>query len=283
MYYKELNKKGVTCLKCYKTYILNNENKLIKNILSEHIIHDEEGILNKIKCNICKNIYKKEITLCNSCKYVNECKPIVTEIPSNKPGEETIKTFASGTFNKINYYSNIYDVALNEGIDVYTMKPLVEFIKKNNLLKEKQPNVIIRKILRCRSILSIYKESKYINIQNVIKRIYININYISKLDDYQFCSLKNILINILDKELKNNKNIENEKNNRLEDQYELNNNINKDQCIKCLNYLSKKEDITYCNNCIKLCIIPECKRKRSSMMEFCKIHFEESFPIDLNL
>src|SRR6478735_4448202 len=30
--YKELNNEEVTCLRCYKTYILNNEKKLIKNI-----------------------------------------------------------------------------------------------------------------------------------------------------------------------------------------------------------------------------------------------------------
>ena len=54
------------------------------------------------------------------------------------------------------------------------MKPLVDFIKENNLLKEKQPNIIIRKIQRCRSILHIYNNDKYKNINNIIKRIYIN-------------------------------------------------------------------------------------------------------------
>jgi hypothetical protein len=203
--YKELNKEnGVTCMKCYKTYKLNDNNKLINEILSNHIINNEKEILNKIKCNNnnCNYISKKEIELCNSCKYVDGCKPIVTDLPKDNVGIRTIKTFASETFTQLHFYDKVYNTAKEEKINVYEMKPLVEFIKNNKLMKEKQPNIIIKKILRSRYILDIYNEDKYKNIQDVIKRIYINLDYIPKLDDYQFNYFKDILINMLDAEIK---------------------------------------------------------------------------------
>lgn len=183
-------------------------------------------------CNNCNNIYKKEIDLCNNCKYVNNCTPIVTELPKDNVGINTVKTFASETFNEINFNSSIYKISKEEGIDVYTMKPLITFIKENNLLKEKQPNIIIRKIQRCRSILHIYNNDKYRNINNIIKRIYINLHYIPKLDDYQFDSFKKKLINTLDIEL---------------EKYEINNKKDKNEC--CSDYVDV--DGKYCEDCKK--------------------------------
>lgn len=107
-----------------------------------------------------------------NCHFVDICKPIVTELPKDDVGIRTVKTFASETFTKINFNSNIYDIAQKEGINVYEMKPLVNFIKENKLLKEKQPNIIIRKILRCRFISDIYNDDKYKCIQDIIKRIH---------------------------------------------------------------------------------------------------------------
>lgn len=244
--FKEIsNNNFITCLKCYKTYNLskkvneNNIHKILVKTLKEHIISNEDEILLKIKCNRCNNIYKKEINLCNSCKYVYNCIPIVTEIPNDDVGINTVKTFASETFTKINFNSNIYDIAQKEGINVYEMRLLVKFIKENNLLKEKQPNIIIKKILRCRYIFDIYNEYKYKSIQDIIKRIYINLDYIPKLDDSQFSSFKNILIKILDSELeKYNKNIEINKESKENIDYEddniiLNNkNNNRKKCAK---------------------------------------------------
>lgn len=295
--YKELtNENGVTCLKCYKTYKLNN-NKLINEILQNHIIPNEEELLKKIKCNnsSCNNIYKKEIELCNSCKYVYGCNPIITDLPEDNVGINTIKEFASETFKNIHFNANIYDLAIKEGIDVYTMKPLVKFIKENNLLKEKQPNVIIRKILRCRSILSIYNESKYKNIQDIIKRVYINIDYLPKLDDYQFNYFKDILINILDDEMKkNNENIENTqkcdnnsnvKETNKEEKQIINEDTNiVDIDIEKVNKMINKNYTFQSDKDDNICIILNCKNKRSkifgNVIEYCKEHTNNTFSFD---
>lgn len=273
---------SITCIKCYRTYNLsenkNNENSLyeiFENILPEHIIEAEKEILLKIKCNNCENISKKGIDLCFSCKYVESSKPIVTKLPKDNIGIKTVETFASETFNEIIFNSNIYKTAKKEGIDVYTMRPLVNFIKENKLLKEKQPNIIIRKISRCRFILKIYNDDKYKNIQHIIKRIYINLNSISRLDDYQFNSFKDILIKILDFELEKyeinndlngslfNKDIKNEevlifscKNGSCSDYVDIDGKYCEDckkdlkNCKNCKDDFWTDEDKKYCEDCI---------------------------------
>lgn len=288
--YKVFDEYGITCSKCYKTYTLNSENKLIGNILPEHIISNEKEILNKIKCNnnYCDKIYKKEIELCNSCKYVDCCKPIITELPNDNVGIRTVKTFASETFNQILFYDKIYNTAKEEKVNVYEMRPLVNFIKKNNLMKEKQPNIIIKKILRSRYILDIYNEDRYKNIQNIAKRIYINLDYLPKLDDEQFNYFKDILYKLLDneviklnidikKESKNSENI-NIKNKVFDYGYENRN------CKKCLIPVTKEQhDI--CDKCINLCVIDECFDKKSDgfgiTLEYCKTHANKAFSFNM--
>lgn len=207
---KEINNTNkTTCIKCFRTYYVSEKDKIICKILPEHNISEEKKIYNKIKCNNCDNISKKEIILCSKCKYVEGCRPIVTKLPDEKIGQKTVECFASELYTRILFYTNVYKTAKNEGINVYEMRPLVEYIKENNLLKEKQPNMIIKKILRCEYILNIYNNDKYKNIQHIIKRIYFNLNYVIRLDDYQFGFFKDMLIDILDKELEkeNNENI----------------------------------------------------------------------------
>jgi hypothetical protein len=264
---------SITCIKCYRTYNLsekcdkNSLYKIFSNILLEHIIENEEEILKKIKCNLCNNIYKKEINLCLGCKYVEGCKPIVTQLPDEKVGRRTAECFASETFTQIHFYENVYKTAKEERVNVYEMKPLVEFIKKNNLMKEKQPNIIIKKILRCRYILDIYNEEKYISIQDKIKRIYINLDYIPRLDDSQFDIFKNILVDILDNELENKSqdikdlNVENYeaifpcKNKSCKDFLNIEDifcdSCKKDlkSCTKCGEEFYTDEDNKYCEDC----------------------------------
>lgn len=231
---------------------------MLNNILKEHIIDNEEDVLFKIKCKNknCEYICKKEIQLCNSCKYVELCNPFVTKLLDENIGKKTVASFASETYNSIIFYNSVYKTAKEEGIDVYTMGPLVNFIKKNNLVKERQPNIIIRKISRCRFILKIYNYDKYKNIQDKIKRIFINLNYIPKLDDSQFDIFKNKLINILDIEL--DKYILDQKNKKINsDPIILKNNIvHEYNCknINCSKTVNKKD--SFCNCClpdIKIC------------------------------
>jgi hypothetical protein len=284
-------------MKCYKTYKLNDNNKLINEILSNHIINNEKEILNKIKCNNnnCNYISKKEIELCNSCKYVDGCKPIVTDLPKDNVGIRTIKTFASETFTQLHFYDKVYNTAKEEKINVYEMKPLVEFIKNNKLMKEKQPNIIIKKILRSRYILDIYNEDKYKNIQDVIKRIYINLDYIPKLDDYQFNYFKDILINMLDAEIKKNEdNVDTNENNEVCPTKNVNKNTNikiddekltKNCCIKCDSIL-KNDELRYCMKCNNLCQVDNCNNIKqmfgNTTLEYCKQHISSNFKYILN-
>ena len=288
--YKELtNENGVTCLKCYKTYKLNVNNKLINEILQNHTIPNEDEILKKIKCNniYCSNIYKKEIELCNGCKYVDGCKPIVTELPKDDVGIRTIETFASETYVQLHFYDEIYKTARDEKINVYEMKPLVEFIKNNKLMKEKQPNIIIKKILRSRYILDIYDEDKYKNLQDVIKRIYINLDYIPKLDDYQFNHFKDLLINMLNDEMEK-KNVLNETTQKCYNKEE-NQIINEDTNIVDINFekvnkMFNKNYIFKSDKDDNICIILNCNNKRTEMfgnlIEYCKDHANKTFFID---
>lgn len=286
--YKDLNNKQVTCLKCFKTYKLNN-NKLIKYILQEHIISNEKDILNDIKCNLCKKIYKKRIELCNRCKCIERCKPIVTELPDEKVGIITAECFASETFHQLCFYDKIYNSAKDEKINVYEMKPLVNYIKKNNLMKEKQPNIIIKKILRCRYILEIYNKDKYKNIQDIIKRIYINLDYLPRLDDEHFNYFKDILIDILNKELKNNISNRDKSFEDISSIDNINNNIKIDEekftkecCIKCDNIL-KDDELRYCMKCNNLCQVDSCNNIKqkfgNQFLEYCKTHIKLTFDI----
>lgn len=208
---KEINSTNfITCSKCFRTFNLseeadeNNIYKIFVKILKEHIIKNEEELYKQINCNTigCNYISKKEIDFCYKCKNMEICIPIITKLPDkDKEGIETVKTFASETHNNMLFYKKVFETAKKEKINVYEMKPLVDFIKNNKLMKEKQPNIIIRKILRSIYILDLYNEDKYIKNQDIIKRIYINLDILAKLDDTQFTSFQNILINMLDKEI----------------------------------------------------------------------------------
>lgn len=209
---KEINyNNSVTCVKCYKNYKLSEKNdsknnlyEIFSSILPEHIIDNEEEIYNKIKCNSCNHIDKKEIDFCFRCKKLKKSKIIIPEIfPSKEEsGYKTVSSFAGETLNTIKYNANIYQTALDEGVNVYEMKPLIKYIKENKLMEEKQSNIIINKIIRSHAILHIFKNDKYISIKDIIERIYIDIKAVSKLDENQWPIFRNNLITKLDNELK---------------------------------------------------------------------------------
>lgn len=262
----------ITCSKCFRTFNLSSEAdekniyKIFVKTLKEHIIKNEDELLKQVNCNTigCNYISKKEIDFCYKCKNMEICIPIITKLPDkDKEGIETVKTFASETHNNMLFYKKVFETAKKEKINVYEMKPLVDFIKNNKLMKEKQPNIIIRKILRSIYILDLYNEDKYIKNQDIIKRIYINLDILAKLDDTQFTSFKNILINMLNKEIekKGDTNIEDDtleyscKNGSCVD----NVNIEYTFCNSCKNSLKKcekcneefytDEDNKYCEDC----------------------------------
>lgn len=191
-----------TCTKCYVSYKLDNNNKLLNNILEEHIIENEKEILLKIKCNICNFINKKEIDICYSCKRMKESNIIIFNVPSKREiGYNTKLLVAEETYIKLNYNFSIYKKAEEDGIDTINMKQLIEYIKDNKLMEEKQYNIIKNKILRSTSIYRLYNNDKYINILNFIKRINFSIKAVSKLNDYQWQTFRLNIEKILDQEI----------------------------------------------------------------------------------
>lgn len=262
--YKELDNQGVTCLRCFKTYLLNDEKKLKKHILPEHIISDEKEILSKIRCNNkkCDFIYKKEIDLCINCKNIENCE--IFEYPLPDVNDEYYKTkisLAAACHNSIMYTAKIYDNAREEGLVKNGWKPLVDYVKTNNLMKEKQTNIIKNKIIRCGEIRFLYNSDKYVNIQDYIKRLEFDLNSLSKLKEDDYYSFKYDLeekLNIYLKKYNKNNNKEDIKNDSF---------INKNHeycCKKCLIEITK-EQFNICDKCKHLCIIEECNKNRNKI------------------
>lgn len=149
------------------------------------------------------------------------------------------------------------------------MKELIDYIKINKLLEEKQYNIIKFKIQRAHSIMLLYKDEKYKNIINYIKRINFKINDIGKLLPEQWKQFRLFIENDLNEQL----NIYNIKNKNI-------NNVTifgeeKRNCVKCLIPITKNQH-DLCDKCRHLCILDECNNKRHNMfnteIEFCVKH-----------
>jgi hypothetical protein len=263
------NEKYSTCSKCYKSYILSFDQdildyKIYNTILKEHIIPNEKDLSLKIKCNKCDFLYKKEIDLCIKCKNVENIK--IVEYPMPDINDETYETklaLAGKCHNTILYTADIYSKAYKEGLIKNGWKPLINYIKDNKLMEEKQINIIKNKIIRCGDIKFTYELDKYRNIQNYIKRLSFSLNSIAKLKEDDYYSFKYDLIKLLDENLEKT-NIKNS---------------SKEKCIKCSSIL-KSNNIIYCNKCTELCQINECIDKKQllgdSLLNFCKNHMMNS-------
>lgn len=290
--YRPIGNNGVTCLRCYKTYTLNSDNKLKYNILPDHVIHNENVILNNIKCNNkrCNYISKKEISLCYNCKNIERCEIKEYPMPDKcDKVKETKIALAGECHNSIMYTSGIYDKARKEGLVKNGWEPLINYIKNNKLMEEKQVNVIKNKIIRCGEVKLLYNLDKYKNIQCFIKRLYFDINSLAKLKEDDYHSFKYDLIELLDEEINKNEDNKYDIKENIEtiQKCEIKNNIiiNEEKitnecCIKCDNIL-KGEELRNCNKCKDLCIMDDCFKKKSDILgkqiDYCKDHSNEVF------
>lgn len=201
------NKNHITCIKCYNTYkISEKENnglfELYNTVLQKHNIENEDEIYKKIKCNNCNYIDKKEINICYNCKKLEDSKISVFNIPDqNEIGYESKLLLASETYNKIRFNDSIYIKAYDDGVDVSEFKNLIDYIKQNKLMEEKQVNIIKNKLIRCHSINYLYNEEKYEHIKGFIKRINFSIKSLAKLDNSQWSNFRMNLKNLLDNEI----------------------------------------------------------------------------------
>lgn len=236
--------KYTTCPKCYLSYKLDNNGKLLNNILKQHIIDNEKEILNKIKCNLCSSINKKQIDICFNCKKEQNAVINVFNIPSKKDiGYNTKTLISEETYYKLKYLFEIVKSAEKDGVDTSNWKILIDYIKENKLVEEKQSNIIRNKFIRTKSIYLLYNDSKYDKIENYIKRLNFSIKGISKLNDIQWNKFRVELEKKLNSEL--------EKNNKLN---ELNFSCKNDICEEEVsienNYCKSCEaDLKKCKNC----------------------------------
>lgn len=130
----------------------------------------------------------------------------------------------------------------------------------------------------------LYKDEKYKNIINYIKRINFKINDIGKLLPEQWKQFRLFIENDLNEQL----NIYNIKNGNIDIiKKDLNNrNINnvtdfgedKRNCVKCIIPITKKQH-DLCDKCRHLCILDECNNKRHNIfnteLEFCVNHISK--------
>lgn len=256
------NENLITCKKCYKTYKLSEGPdvtgcyKIIKFILPEHIIPNERDLLDKIKCNKCNYLYKKEIDLCIKCKNIEDCEIIEYEKPNEEDeGYETKIALAGKCYFNIEYISGIFDKAYKEGLVKSDFKALIDYVKKNKLMDEKQKNIITNKIVRCHDIYDIYNLDKYINIKSYIKRLEFSLKAISKINDSSFRIFKNNLVEKLDNYLENYDNSTSENTIKEDEKIEKEHKKceNKMLGIKCVNDgVHMFEDKYYCNYHISL-------------------------------
>jgi hypothetical protein len=276
-YEKEISYNNkVTCNKCYKTYHLSEDidknsslYDIICEILPEHIIIDEEDIFNKIKCNMCNCVSKKEIKMCRGCVKQEQGRNFIAnykvfnEPDKNKIGYKCKLLAAEETYIKLVYLDNLFITARNDGVDITDLKELVEYIKENKLIEEKQNGIIKNKILRSSSIISLFNDDKYINIQDYIKRINFKIKDLSKLSRDQWNSFRVFIEKELNEQL-------NHINNEDKKQYNCKNTEQEcdettttedtfcDLCIKnmkickdCkIEFINDEIDVIYCSDCI---------------------------------
>lgn len=266
----EIDKVNITCKRCFITYILIND-KFDKKILPEHIISNEKELLNKIKCNNCDYISKKEILKCNTCNKIEKGQNFlksykVFTAPSNENiGYNTKILAASETFVKLEYLHNLYYTAQKDGIDTSNMKELIEYIKLNKLLEEKQYNIIKFKIQRAHSIMLLYKDEKYKPILEYIKRINFKVKEIGSLLPEQWNQFRIFIEKDLNEELeKNNINYNNNEKIVIE---EYDNKRNKNN--------NKENKSKWFDN---LCNFKDCRKEKHKfgkhIMRFCINHME---------
>lgn len=259
----------------------------IENIKKDKI--NEENVLplsGNFKCNNkqCDFISKKEINLCTKCnklekgKYFLKSYKIFTDPAKENIGYNTKILAASETFVKLEYLHNLYYTAQKDGIDTSNMNELIEYIKINKMLEEKQHNIIKFKIQRAHSIMLLYKDNKYKPILNYIKRINFKVKDIGKLLPEQWKQFRLFI----EKDLNEQLNIftENDNHEYINDNQEDN---KKEKCIKCLNIL-KDNDFTYCSSCIKLCQVDDCINKKHKLnkveLEYCFQHIKDTMNFD---
>jgi hypothetical protein len=246
----------ITCIKCYKSYKLNDNNKLIKKELPEHNIPNEKDIYNKIKCNNEKCIHgfnndhyigPKEIIFCYKCsryKKFNKTVYFCEAVDENVIGYNTINKSTKFVFQDIQRYSDLFLTGLKENIDLRVNKNFLVNYYKKYIPDLKTHKSIINMPIRCYSLSVLFKEDKYKNIQDIIQNIGFDIKLMSLLEDQDFADFRKYIENKLDDFININSS-DSESLKTIDDEININDNesLYSDDsysCIQCGNYVPVK-------------------------------------------
>lgn len=202
------NDNYITCQKCYMSYKLNNENKLMNIEINEHKIINTKEILKEISCNneCCDYIGKRKIDFCNICiknRKFNESIFFYKEASIDVLGHEVINEYTKFIYNDIIKYGNLVDIGKKAGYDLHDKNMLlIDYLKKfqKTLFKDNKTQKSIKnKVLRSYALMNIFNDNKYKNIKYIINRIGFDINLMANIDDQTFLDFKNYIISKLDK------------------------------------------------------------------------------------
>lgn len=210
--------KILICSKCKK------ENKFLYSI----------GIY-KGFCRNCKNIDLLELLIKDTIFY--------DKLDKTQKGYRTINNFTETLYYKILYNNNIYLDAEKDGIDTTNWNILIDYIKR---YKEIDISKIKNKLIRSKSLMFLFNENKYKDIQDIIKGINFSSKILYTLDENQWLDYKIYLEKILDNKLKEkmdkNKstiddivNIKNNSENISDNEEDEDDNFIK--CLKCNSYI----------------------------------------------
>lgn len=180
---------------------------------SENKIDNDDILIDKIKCKKCNKLTKplknKKVELCYKCNKENQGNDFINnfkvfdEPNKNEIGYNSKILAAEETYIKLNYLNSLFITAKDDGIDITNLKELIDYIKENKLIDDKQYNIIKFKILRASSLISLFNNNKYVYIQNYIKRINFKIKDIAKLLPEQWNQFRVFIEKYLDKQLEN--------------------------------------------------------------------------------
>ncbi|KAI9242994.1 hypothetical protein BY458DRAFT_530810 [Sporodiniella umbellata] len=185
------------CPICYTSYKIDKNNKLIPHIEKKFIIKNEKELIDNHTCKRCK---KSNITtynkICNFCSKFEKSVDILDTSSEDEKNVNLFKKYSEKTINSIRFYDNLYDIAIENKIDVHTKNPFIEFVKNNNYHKYQSGDTIWKKVNRCRYISEMYNHKDYQSIEtNLIK---IDINFITKLNSVQWEEWKRYFLTYLD-------------------------------------------------------------------------------------
>lgn len=210
---------------------------------------NNKDIDEKLICSKCnkENVFLYSVGIykgfCRNCKNIDLLELLKKDtiffdkLDESQKGYRTINNFTETLYYKLLYNNNIYLDAEKDGIDTTNWNILINYIKK---YKQIDTSKIKNKLMRSRSLILLFNDNKFKDIQYIIKGINFSSKILYNLNENQWLDYRTFIENILNSKLEklNNKN-----------------NINsKDLIYPCINDICEETvniEGFYCNICNK--------------------------------